>query len=154
MPGRPQMVLTDLAEFTRLMDSKYKTAVDLAKASGVNRQTIGWFRTGDRNTTSRKSAEALTKALGVPTNRLFQPWQGDDSSPQEEPVLLTIPQTRAALGGVSETFVYNLIADGDLPTTDIARRGARKSKTRIPLDGLQAYIASRTTRADKSKTRP
>ncbi|WP_068924939.1 helix-turn-helix domain-containing protein [Planobispora rosea] len=66
-------------------------------------------------------------------------------------MLLTIPQTREFLGGVSESFVYGLIADGDLPTVDIARRSARKSKTRIPRKALEEWLESRTTTPKKNR---
>lgn len=62
-------------------------------------------------------------------------------------MLLTIPQTMKALGDVSESYVYSLISDGELPTTDIARRGSRKPKTRIPRTAVEKWIAARTTTA-------
>lgn len=153
MPPVPQMSIVAPGELARLMAGKYGTAVALSRASGVDRQTIGWLINGTRTTTSRKTAAALAEALGVPVERLFHPWKSDDSSPLEEPVLLTIPETAKALGNVSEGYVYRLIADGDLPATDIARKGTRKPKTRVPLAGLMEYVASRTTVASKGGAR-
>lgn len=143
------MVLRDRAEFCRLVDGRFQTAVEFARVSGVNRQTIGWLRNGDRTSASRLAADALARALGVPTERLFLPWQSDDASPsiEDDAMLLTIPQTMKALGDVSESYVYSLISDGELPTTDIARRGSRKPKTRIPRTAVEKWIAARTTTA-------
>lgn len=62
--------------------------------------------------------------------------------------LLTIPET-AQVMGCSENFVYTLIADGDLTTVDISRRGSRKAKTRVPEDVAIAFFARRTTPARK-----
>lgn len=62
--------------------------------------------------------------------------------------LLTIPQT-AEVMGCSENFVYTLIADGELTTVDIARRGSRKPKTRVPEDAAREFFARRTTPAKK-----
>lgn len=44
----------------------------------------------------------------------------------------------------SEATVYRLIADGVLRTVDIARPGAKKPKTRVRSDDLNAYIDERT----------
>lgn len=62
--------------------------------------------------------------------------------------LLTIPETAAVLR-CSETHVYNLIADGALTTTDIARDGSRKPKTRVPEDVAREFLAARTTNAKR-----
>lgn len=59
--------------------------------------------------------------------------------------LLTIPET-AQLLGCGDNHVYNLIADGDLSTVDIARRGSRKPKTRVPEDVAAAFLAGRTSK--------
>jgi excisionase family DNA binding protein len=59
--------------------------------------------------------------------------------------LHTIPHTACLLGNVSEMHVYRLIADGELRAVDIARRGARRSKTRVRSDDLDDYI-KRSTR--------
>lgn len=64
------------------------------------------------------------------------------------PRLLRIPEA-AAVMGVSENHVYNLIADGDLATVDVARRGSRKPKTRVPEDVARDFFASRTTPAKR-----
>lgn len=61
------------------------------------------------------------------------------------PRLLTIPQTSALLG-CSDNHVYNLIADGDLTTVDIARRGSRKPKTRVPEDVALAFLKRRSSK--------
>jgi excisionase family DNA binding protein len=65
-------------------------------------------------------------------------------SEQDErlPLLLTIPQTAAELR-VSACTVYELISDGVLEAVDIARRGSRTTRLRVPLAALEAYIASR-----------
>jgi excisionase family DNA binding protein len=59
--------------------------------------------------------------------------------------LLTIPETAARLR-CSDNHVYNLIADGELTTVDIARRGSRKPKTRVPEDVAAAFLAGRTSK--------
>ncbi|MGW4422769.1 helix-turn-helix domain-containing protein [Streptosporangium sp. NPDC004631] len=144
MPGRPQMVLTDRAELNRLIDGRFNSAVALAAASGVNRQTIGWLRSGHRRSTSRRSADALASTLGVPTDTLFRPWKnGDSSSPQPEPMLLRIDEVADALRA-SETHVYRLIAAGELDTTDVATPGSSKSKSRVPRESLHAYVRRQT----------
>lgn len=151
MPGRPQMVLTDRAELIRLIDARFTSAVDLAATSGVNRQTIGWLRGGHRSSTSRGSADALARALGVPTSALFRPWRSDDSSPStaEVPLLLKIAEVANALR-CGETHVYRLIAAGELDTTDVATPGSSKSKSRVPRESLHAYVRRQTRRASPS----
>jgi hypothetical protein len=59
--------------------------------------------------------------------------------------LLTIPEF-AALLGCSENHAYNLIADGEVTTVDIARPGSRKPKTRVPEDVAAAFLAGRTSK--------
>ena len=41
--------------------------------------------------------------------------------------------------------VYRLVSSGELRAVDISRKGARKSKTRIRSDDLDAYIDSQDT---------
>jgi excisionase family DNA binding protein len=60
--------------------------------------------------------------------------------------LLTIAATAVRLG-CSDDHVYRLIATGGLEAVDIAQPGAKRSKTRIRSDDLDAYIESRTRRA-------
>jgi hypothetical protein len=67
------------------------------------------------------------------------------AAPKPLPRLLTIPQT-AELLQCGDNHVYNLIADGDLSTVDIARRGSRKPKTRVPEDVAAAFLAGRTSK--------
>ncbi|MEU0516612.1 helix-turn-helix domain-containing protein [Streptosporangium sp. NPDC006007] len=154
MPGRPQMVLTDRAELIRLIDARFTSAVDLAATSGVNRQTIGWLRGGHRSSTSRRSADALARALGVPTAALFRPWHGDDSSPSTtEPLLLKIGEVADALR-CGETHVYRLIAAGELDTTDVATPGSSKSKSRVPRESLHAYVRRQTRSAPRPNRSP
>lgn len=155
MPGRPQMVLTDRATLNRLIDSRFTSAVDLAATSGVNRQTIGWLRGGHRSSTSRRSADALARALGVPVEALFRPWQGDDSSPPmaSEPMLLKIGEVAAALR-CGETHVYRLIAAGELDTTDVAHPGSSKSKSRVPRESLHAYVRRQTRSTPRPSRSP
>jgi excisionase family DNA binding protein len=63
-----------------------------------------------------------------------------------EPItLLTPAETGDRLGNASEMHVYRLIADGVLRAVDIARPGAKRSKTRIRSDDLADYI-ERSTR--------
>lgn len=58
----------------------------------------------------------------------------------ETPKLLPI-HVAAGMIGCSENHIYRLIADGELDTVDIATPGARKSKTRITPEAIDAYIA-------------
>lgn len=66
------------------------------------------------------------------------------AAPAPLPRLLTIPQT-AALLGCSDNHIYNLIADGDLTTIDIARRGSKKPKTRVPEDVARGFLRRRSS---------
>jgi excisionase family DNA binding protein len=59
--------------------------------------------------------------------------------------LLTIAVAAARLG-CSDNHVYRLIASGELPAVDIAQAGARRSKTRVRSDHVDAYIDARTRR--------
>lgn len=54
--------------------------------------------------------------------------------------LLTVPEAAAELR-VHRDTVYALIADRSLRAVNIARAGSR-SKTRIPREALDAYVAS------------
>jgi len=60
--------------------------------------------------------------------------------------MLTIPETAERLR-CSENHVYRLIASGDLSCTDIAQRGSRQPKTRVPETAITAFINARTTNA-------
>jgi excisionase family DNA binding protein len=60
--------------------------------------------------------------------------------------LLTIPAAAGRLGS-SDMHVYRLIANGVLRAVDIAQPGARKSKTRVRSDDLNAYIEANTRTA-------
>jgi excisionase family DNA binding protein len=60
--------------------------------------------------------------------------------------LLTISAAAARLG-CSGMHVYRLIASGELEAVDIAQPGARRSKTRVRSDNIDAYIESRTRHA-------
>ncbi len=57
--------------------------------------------------------------------------------------LLPIPAAAARLG-CSEMHIYRLVSSGELRAVDISQKGARKSKTRIRSDDLDAYINART----------
>jgi excisionase family DNA binding protein len=60
--------------------------------------------------------------------------------------------TPAAAGerlGCSDMHVYRLIAAGELDAVDIAQPGARRSKTRIRSDAVDAYIEARTRRVNR-----
>jgi len=67
------------------------------------------------------------------------------------PLLLTVKQAAEALG-VSDDTVYRYIADGDLDTTDVARRGSVRAKTRIPRKSIEKFIAARTRNAKRLRT--
>jgi excisionase family DNA binding protein len=49
--------------------------------------------------------------------------------------------------GASEMHVYRAIAAGDLRAVDIAQPCAKRSKTRVRSDDLEAYIEARTRHA-------
>jgi excisionase family DNA binding protein len=71
--------------------------------------------------------------------------------------LLTITVAAARLG-CSDMHVYRLIAAGALGAVDIAQPGARRSKTRVRSDEVDAYIEARTRRvrpaaADRPRAR-
>jgi excisionase family DNA binding protein len=68
------------------------------------------------------------------------------SAPELPVALLTIAATAVRLG-CSDDHVYRLISTGELPAVDISQPGARRSKTRVRSDNLEAYIDSRTRRA-------
>ena len=57
--------------------------------------------------------------------------------------LLTIPQVADELE-VAPNTVYKLIAEGGLRAVDMATAGARRSKTRVRADDLEAFIEART----------
>jgi excisionase family DNA binding protein len=63
--------------------------------------------------------------------------------------LLTIAATAARLG-CSDMHVYRLIAGGEFPAVDIAQAGARRSKTRVRSDHVDAYI-DRKTRGNRNR---
>lgn len=63
--------------------------------------------------------------------------------------LLTIPETADELG-IAATTVYRMIACGDLRAVDMAVPGAKKSKTRVREDDLEAFIEGRTREAQAS----
>jgi excisionase family DNA binding protein len=64
-------------------------------------------------------------------------------SPAAALTLLT-PAQAAARIGASEMHVYRAIAAGELRAVDIASPGAKRSKTRVRSDDLEAYIEART----------
>ena len=57
--------------------------------------------------------------------------------------LLTIPEVADELKLAPNT-VYKMIAAGDLRAVDMSVPGARKSKTRIRRDDLEAFVEART----------
>jgi excisionase family DNA binding protein len=57
--------------------------------------------------------------------------------------LLTIPETADELG-ISPNTVYKMIACGDLRAVDMAVPGAKKPKTRVRHEDLEAFIDART----------
>jgi excisionase family DNA binding protein len=62
---------------------------------------------------------------------------------QQAVELLPVVAAAARLG-CSDMHVYRLIADGELSAVDIAQRGARRSKTRVRSDDIEAYIDRKT----------
>lgn len=59
------------------------------------------------------------------------------------PLLYTMPEAAEQLG-CCENHVRNLIASGQLRAVDIAKKGARRPKTRVRRDDLEAYIDRHT----------
>ena len=66
--------------------------------------------------------------------------------PAAQPVDLLTPAAAGARLGCSDDHVYKLIAVGELEAVDIAQPGAKRSKTRVRSDSIDAYIESRTRR--------
>lgn len=63
--------------------------------------------------------------------------------------LLAIPETASRLRVTANT-VYGLIVSGDLAATDIGGAGeSRRARTRIRVDVVDAFIASRTRDASR-----
>ncbi len=56
--------------------------------------------------------------------------------------LLSVPAVAAALD-VDRRTVYRFIAAGELPIVDL-RTGTGRSRVRIPADGLEDFITSRS----------
>ena len=65
------------------------------------------------------------------------------TSETKQITLLTIAGAASQLG-CSDMHVYRLIAAGELSAVDIAQPGARRSKTRVRSDQVDAYIDART----------
>lgn len=65
--------------------------------------------------------------------------------------LLTVDEA-AAQFGCGRDLIYGFIADGDLDTVDIARRGAKQAKTRIRETALLALIEARTSNARRLRS--
>jgi hypothetical protein len=61
-----------------------------------------------------------------------------------EPLRLLTPAVVGDRLGCSDVHVYRLIAAGLLRAVDIARPGARRSKTRVRSDDLANYIEAQT----------
>lgn len=64
-------------------------------------------------------------------------------SEDEDSLLLTIPATADKLQ-VAPNTVYRLIASGDLRAVDMTVPGAKRPKTRVRRDDLEAFINART----------
>ena len=73
--------------------------------------------------------------------------QGSSRKAGDTPVTLLTPAAAAVRLGCSDDHVYRLISMGELDAVDIAAPGAKRSKTRVRSDGIDAYIESRTRRA-------
>jgi excisionase family DNA binding protein len=58
-------------------------------------------------------------------------------------LLYSIPETAEKLD-VSPNTVYKLIADGDLRAVDMASSTAKRSRTRVRADDIEAFIEART----------
>ena len=69
--------------------------------------------------------------------------QASKRAGQPSAQLLTIPDAAERLG-CSEMHIYRMVSSGELRAVDISQKGARKSKTRIRSDDLDAYIEART----------
>ena len=63
--------------------------------------------------------------------------------------LLSVPAVAAALD-VDRRTVYRFIAAGDLPIVDL-RTGTGRSRVRIPADGLEEFITSRSVASPRSR---
>lgn len=63
--------------------------------------------------------------------------------------LLSIPAVAAALD-VDRRTVYRFIAAGGLPGVDL-RTGAGRSRVRVPADGLEEFITSRSLAASRTR---
>lgn len=61
---------------------------------------------------------------------------------EHQTLLLTIPETATQLR-LTEPTVYAYIADGELEAIDVARTGSKRTRLRVPLDAIKAFIASR-----------
>lgn len=64
--------------------------------------------------------------------------------PPAASLVLYTPAEAAERIRASESTVYRLIADGRLRAVDISRPGAKKPKTRVRSDDLDAYIEAST----------
>ena len=62
---------------------------------------------------------------------------------EDDSLLLTIPQAADKLE-IAPNTVYKLIASGDLRAVDMTVPGAKRPKTRIRRDDLEAFIEART----------
>jgi excisionase family DNA binding protein len=63
-------------------------------------------------------------------------------NPATSTQLLSVPAAADRLE-CSEMHIYRLVSTGELRAVDISRQGAKKSKTRIRSEDLDAYIDAR-----------
>ncbi|WP_030957979.1 helix-turn-helix domain-containing protein [Streptomyces sp. NRRL S-378] len=63
--------------------------------------------------------------------------------------LLSVPAVAAALD-VDRRTVYRFIAAGELPVVDL-RTGTGRSRVRIPADGLEEFITSRSAASPRTR---
>lgn len=65
-----------------------------------------------------------------------------DDRPDTEVVLLTVEAAGRRMG-VRRSMAYLLVADGELPVVDVARKGAKRPKLRVHVDAVDAWIRRR-----------
>ena len=64
-------------------------------------------------------------------------------SPHSRPDLLTVEEAANKLG-ISRPTAYRMVASGEIPVVDVARKGARRQKLRVPVKALDDLIKQRS----------
>ncbi|MEV7006817.1 helix-turn-helix domain-containing protein [Streptosporangium sp. NPDC051022] len=141
MARRPTMILHSIADLRRAMRAAEYDTVRLAALTGRSKSLIGYLYSGARTSTGEATAHAIEDALSVSRGALFYPFlsAGSDNNGETVETLLK-PKEAAQRMGCSESHVRRLMADGELTVSDIARAGARQSKSRIPSTSVLAYM--------------